>query len=501
MYLMPCVSEALLGQQPHHHQQHSAHGWCWMTTTMTMLLATACGVFGGVMLFDARTHTNNSSNQKIQIALGAFTACIAIIVATTTSNSASVLSMLLPVGYFVAFLSCLATVIANFPITLGLAYLPSSLLSVPFSFTALLITWYHIFSFFCNNYTASNEASSAISNKNMFIEAYANVVSMPGWAWASQLLLFVVSACVFFTTTTATTSINRFIKPQVQLAYILTAFLGAVSLAFPLFLAHIAILRASGIVNAPNTLTHASTKPVAETSLATSHVMLLRCWWVCAAIAIYCTIALPFTVESRDESPLFAVFLITLHVVLVIPFVMQCFLPPCSITASPSQQEKGVRKNFYITQTVIAVVCGVYHLSLLKNVWLDEGKQTNSRALASTISNNPCLASITWDVILTSIAVGIFMSVYSRVCKNKNNVDTDDDGNEIIAVDDAIIAKIGNRNSNKIKTSSSSNMTVLFSIVQWSWLIVVVVGVLVSNLIPIGFVFGAFAALRVLATL
>lgn len=190
--------------------------------------------------------------------------------------------------YFACFLGCLAYVLRRFP-------WGSATIVVPYSMAALAYTWRLILIFFVEH---TQRFTGHPDPPNLFVEAYVLVCdSAAGWWWSSVLLLWVTIACPM----AHAEAIRRGMPMQTFLAYVVVAFLGAVSLAFPLLLMH--LLKLPPVTAAP----------AARTRTA-------EVWWAwptCVAAALVSIALLPWSVHA--SRPVFIVALAVVHFVLVLP--------------------------------------------------------------------------------------------------------------------------------------------------------------------------------------
>ena len=130
--------------------------------------------------------------------------------------------------------------------------------------------------------------------------------SLAGWWWSSLLLCWVTVACPVAHAEAS----RRGLAVGSALAYVTVAFLGAVSLAFPLFLSHLLVL--------PRLPPPRATRAAAAASGAPRHAWL---WPACTLAALLSIVALPLSVHNAR--PVFIAALACLHVVLAVPFAAQ----------------------------------------------------------------------------------------------------------------------------------------------------------------------------------
>ena len=187
--------------------------------------------------------------------------------------------------YFCAFIGALASALFSFPwSTLIRRRSPLVILAPAFSLAALLMTWRLILMFFVD-FTLRH--ASHPDPPNLFVEAYVLVVdSWPGWLWSCTLLCWVAVACPV----AHTEACRRGMPARTALAYIILAFLGAVSLAFPLFFAHLLVL--------PRKPTSVSRATPAAINASRGNRWL---WPACTIAAVLSTLSLVFIQRVLDE--------------------------------------------------------------------------------------------------------------------------------------------------------------------------------------------------------
>ena len=93
------------------------------------------------------------------------------------------------------------------------------------------LTWREILGWVAQDIAAHGSAAYWLAHSKAFVRAYVLVAdSAAGWWWSSQLLLFVAPLMAFF-------RVHALRLPELPvLPYVLLGFLGAISLATPLFL-------------------------------------------------------------------------------------------------------------------------------------------------------------------------------------------------------------------------------------------------------------------------
>ena len=211
--------------------------------------------------------------------------------------------------YFTLFLGALVFALLSFPWRPLLQNKsPLVVLAPIFSLTALALTWRLILIFFVDFVEQHGDHPDP---PNLFVEAYVLVVDeAPGWWWSCTLLTWVTVACPV----AHVEAIRRGMPARTALAYVVLAFLGAVSLAFPLLLTHLLVLpppprRSSSA---------AAAAAKAVTDRGWSGIRWL--WPACTVVALLSTVALPLSVHT--SRPLFIVALALLHLVLAVPFLV-----------------------------------------------------------------------------------------------------------------------------------------------------------------------------------
>ena len=207
--------------------------------------------------------------------------------------------------YFSAFLGCLAAVLHSFP--WGAARQRGLLLlSLPYACTSLICTWRLILLFFVGH---TQCFAGHADPPNLFVEAYALVCDSPaGWWWSSTLLLWVAVACPL----AHFEAVRRGMPASVAVAYIVVAFLGAVSVAFPLLFSHLMLLQPQSpssrvIFSSPSGdrargQAYIRDRRSAPSSAWPASLVLegweLRWWAVCDAAALLSVCVLPSSVLS-----------------------------------------------------------------------------------------------------------------------------------------------------------------------------------------------------------
>ena len=281
--------------------------------------------------------------------------------------------------YFASFLGCLLDALRQFP------WRKSAVMAVPYSLTALVCTWRLILIFFVEH---TQRYADHDDPPNLFIEAYVLVCDTPaGWWWSNVLLLWVTVACPM----AHAEATRRGMSAALVLTYVVVAFLGAVSLAFPLLLAHLLTMPTN------------STRPT--TAITKSTV-----WWVwpaCAGASLLSIGALPWSVDA--SRPIFILALTIVHIVLALPFMHAAtspMKPPALLDGA------GYRH--------LAVVAAALHLSATAAATGEVASADGYTGFGGFVSaftshlvnatmRNVCQASISIDAVLSSVAGSAFM--------------------------------------------------------------------------------------------
>ena len=282
-------------------------------------------------------------------------------------------------SYFSAFLGSLGCVSWQWPWREAWRRKPALLLAAPYSLAALVSTWRLILLFFARHQAAY---ATHPDPPNLFVEAYVRVSDeAPGWWWSSQLLTWVTVACPM----AYLEAQRRRLPPRLALAYVTTAFLGAVSLALPPLLAHLLLLEPQGVKGGTN-----ARRAVEVT------------WAVCLASAALSIVALPATVDGPRWAYITALLL--LHVVLALPFGLACSLKQSDERAL---EPRRARAAFL---SLAAFCLGAHALSsaaALRQLLLRQpGASVPSLAwaLLAATWRNDCQASISIDAVLSTAA-------------------------------------------------------------------------------------------------
>lgn len=195
----------------------------YSSTAMAVLLSVVLAFVANI--FTPWTHIPESSNDLLRS--GSLAEVFRNGFEALTSDGTYVMVL----AYFAALLLGVATSLIRWPWSVSVSSRPSHLVVVASSLLAWIVTWRLIFAFFvdfANRYSRDGP--------NMFVEAYVMVTdNAKGWIWSSQLLLWVVPGIIFL----YVESKRRSISSTLAMAWISSAFLGAVSLGFPLAFSHL----------------------------------------------------------------------------------------------------------------------------------------------------------------------------------------------------------------------------------------------------------------------
>ena len=312
-------------------------------------------------------------------------------------------------AYFICFLLSLAVSFYTFPWRQLARKAPPLVLVVPgFSLVALVLTWRLIIIFFVGFTQLHRDHRDP---PNLFIEAYALVCNTPaGWWWSSMLLCWVTVACPM----AHAEARRRGLSPGVVLAYICTAFLGAVSLAFPLLLTRLVLGGTPSV----------KTTGGASASALTGWQRWL--WLVCALCSLASIAALPICVHT--SRPGFIAALAVVHVVLALPYahdaVRSAFATspasPSSRDSAPSQDGLPAAMRALAASTAVLHACAtaaavpVLRAASPHPPWTLAALGEFARALVAAAGHNVCQASISIDAALSAICGLLFLLAISH---------------------------------------------------------------------------------------
>ena len=211
---------------------------------------------------------------------------------------------------------------------------------------------------------------------------------------SSQLLLWVIPACIYLQETITACVEVRAEKGKKAIggptwvdgcAYCLCGFMGAVSLAFPLFLSSVADL------------------PAAQRR---SDIRVTPLQLACAILA-FCSVAiLPATVDDDAWSTTYAVSLFLLHTVLALPCFCALAMPPRLAKARGFTAKYGLSPRLFYC--LFAGASGAYHLNAVVHAIVASDASV-SQLLVSGWSNS-CQVSISFDVVFTGLASAAFFT-------------------------------------------------------------------------------------------
>ncbi|KAJ3196694.1 hypothetical protein HK101_008033 [Irineochytrium annulatum] len=267
------------------------------------------------------------------------------------------------------------------------------------------VTWGYIFAWLRSGYDEAlakpgGSLTTWIVESDLFDAAYAAVSEdRRNWWWSVQLLNFTCTLIVFMWTEGAHHVVLAdrgpdapkvkgrgawFISP---LVYTVLGFIGAISVAFPLFL----IQRSLVTVSSPYTLE----RPARPTTLLTLMMVL----------SIASNTLTPFIAK---DSSYFGYNLKALHFFLLLPIIL---VAGRTLIFWPAQSE---RRRRVVSGIGVAPLYGflaggsiVSHL----NLSLDYFVRSNGTAadLMAAIFSNPCQTSITSDLGFTTLVASVFM--------------------------------------------------------------------------------------------
>jgi len=271
--------------------------------------------------------------------------------------------------------------------------------SLPFSLTAFYLTWTLIFDFFgeyltkfgCENtrfslLTCETEAWYSAPAGDTFVEAYVQVTnSVGGWVWSSSLLAFVVPSCLWVHLEGSRTGLSR----TKQLAFLLLAFLGAVSASFPLAFSIIFSRRLHNPIDF-----HGETPAISITWLG-----------IPSGIAILCSLLLPLTVH--DSRLVYITALALLHFILIVPTL-------CNSTVKTKASNDLDKMKLSLIYGIICGAVAIQHVHnistyCLSHFLVEDGLSSFVVGLVQAGWSNSCQSSISWDSVFSSIACILFI--------------------------------------------------------------------------------------------
>lgn len=314
--------------------------------------------------------------------------------------------------YFALFLGALSGVLRSFPwCRLARTQPLVAVAAPPFALVALVLTWRLILLFFVD-FTSRHAGHP--DPPNLFVEAYVLVCDDPaGWWWSQALLCWVAVACPLAHAEAS----RRRLSATVTLAYISVAFLGAVSLSFPLLFSHLL---------AP------PLPPPSSTPTRSRHALLVHSppswnawlWPACVTLALVSTAALPLTATDERSRPLFISALAIVHSVLALPFLAAMHDKPAVQAEAPRTSAAGLSPTGL---WLLAAACAAMH------AWATATALDSLLPTASTLSADPpaavadvltrlvgaasrnvCQQSIAIDACLSTFTGTVFMIASSR---------------------------------------------------------------------------------------
>lgn len=297
-------------------------------------------------------------------------------------------------AYFSSLLAALAVILRLYPWAAVWAKRPLGLpLAAAYSLAALAATWRLILIFFVQH---TRQYATHADPPNLFVDAYRLVCDDPaGWVWSCMLLSWVCVACLHV----EIEGRRRRLPPALLLCFMMAAFLGAVSLAFPLLL----LLLATPV-----------SPPVHGGGIFLHNTFL---WPMCLFLALASTALLPLTVSGPKGA--FISALVILHLILILPFAYN--LVPSSVSVQQQASSSFVRR-LYLT---LACVCLPLHLGSLVVAFQHSQQGFFSPSIPSAVTKaqlsamlwhlvsatwrNTCQASISIDAVLASLSGACYM--------------------------------------------------------------------------------------------
>lgn len=305
-------------------------------------------------------------------------------------------------SYFVALAVSVRTSLYNWTWNRCARERPFFVAAVAFALMAWYVTWRLIFSYFI-------EFEQRGETTNMFLDAYVKVSDDPvGWLWSSQLLLWVVPATIYVYVESA----RRDVSNIVSASWIGAAFLGAVSLGFPLALSHLEL----------------SESQRTRSAVTSTEILIL---FVCATLSIASVHVMP-TMLSDQRLDMFAAALGLLHVALVFPFMARAVLKRKTDDHHTIDRMKKTVPSFALSfnefasrfgvgvlYVCVAVASTAIHLLNVRravpsfSVWNPVDTAASVRDLVVDKRGRPwrnsCQSSIDFDVIFTCILTATFV--------------------------------------------------------------------------------------------
>lgn len=307
-------------------------------------------------------------------------------------------------AYFAVFLGALGGVAVSYPWrVVGRSFPLSLLFATAYSMAALFATWRLILVFFVHH---TRRYAGHLDPPNLFVDAYRDVCdNAAGWVWSCVLLSWVCVACPLVDAEAR----RKGLSPNLVALFVALAFLGAVSLAFPLLFL-LLILPDGAALRDPS---HLAPPPPGRVWL----------WPACLFLALNSTAALPLTVAGPSWA--FITALALLHSILLFPFIVRFV---ASAQPQPKMSSSSPLLSARTPYLVLAAVCAALHLISLAAAARDFtyshpnppiGRGTAIVASPSSIlwhilsatQRNHCQASISIDAVLASLAGAGYMLV------------------------------------------------------------------------------------------
>ena len=306
------------------------------------------------------------------------------------------LPLVLPGLYFGSLGVCFVAIFTNWgPFKAPRLDLDLALIAIASAGVALRVTWGLIFAFFrehlqgycCDGssltslFTCRSPQWLAASGGDTFLEAYVQVTDdAGGWVWSSMLLMWVVPGCLWLHVEATRLGFSR----GRQLAFLVVGFLGAISVAFPLFFADV-------LARHRHRLGMKDGVASAEVSLGLTAVAPL-------VAALVCAFVLPHTVHRAPV--VYTVALASLHFVLMIPSLFNGRAPTA---------DNRAHARLALVYAAIAGATALQHGQNL-TIYLTQSEVTpDFRQLLAAGWDGHCQSSISWDAVFTSFACIAFM--------------------------------------------------------------------------------------------
>lgn len=315
------------------------------------------------------------------------------------------------IGYFLllgisairVFVSLCARVrecmVAATPSPLGAGNLLYCVALVALATCCAFATWTEIIRFIYEDIDVHGGSSAYwFAHSQVFVRAYIAVTdTVSGWWWSSQLLMFVAPLMLFF-------RIHSLQHPGMPvLAYALLGFLGAISLATPLFMLEVAM----------------RSRHLTGTDVSQVSVPVMPAYTAGAlALAMVCALLLPTAWAIRAEAGVlpYKVLLIAVHdalIVAALPFGWRLQ------SADRTGRSTGVR-SYGVLLFVAAAGAFAAGSHILNTAEVVRELQQSSTAVDSTSvfltvvsggfpAANACQASISTDVVGTVVAIALYI--------------------------------------------------------------------------------------------